>query len=55
MVTDLESTNGVEVNGKRAKQVDLHHGDRLALGNHVFQLLIEKREIAPRTYVLTED
>jgi pSer/pThr/pTyr-binding forkhead associated (FHA) protein len=54
-VSDLESTNGVEVNGKRAKQADLHHGDRFALGNQVFQLLIEKRETAPRTYVLTED
>jgi pSer/pThr/pTyr-binding forkhead associated (FHA) protein len=54
-ISDLESTNGIEVNGKRAKSVKLQHGDRFALGDQIFQLLIEEREAAPRTYLLTEE
>jgi pSer/pThr/pTyr-binding forkhead associated (FHA) protein len=54
-ISDLASTNGIEVNGKRVKSADLCHGDRFALGDQVFQLLIEEREVAPRTFVLTEE
>jgi hypothetical protein len=32
-VVDLDSTNGVEVNGRRLKRAKLEHGDRLVLGS----------------------
>ncbi len=35
LYTDLESTNGSAVNGKRIKRTYLNHGDLLCLGNHV--------------------
>jgi pSer/pThr/pTyr-binding forkhead associated (FHA) protein len=54
-ISDLDSTNGVEVNGKKVKSAHLRHGDRFALGDQTFQMLIEERETTPTTYVLTED
>ena len=49
---DLGSTNGVTVNGTAVESVDLAHGDRVKAGDHVFQLLIERVEKEPRTYVV---
>jgi pSer/pThr/pTyr-binding forkhead associated (FHA) protein len=39
-VVDLESTNGVEVNGRRARRARLEDGDMILLGSTelVFQL-----------------
>jgi pSer/pThr/pTyr-binding forkhead associated (FHA) protein len=54
-LSDLDSTNGVEVNGKRVKSAHLHHGDRFVLGDQAFQMLIEEREVTPPTYVLAEE
>src|SRR5262245_24049629 len=53
-VTDLDSTNGVQVNGERVRSRALAHGDRIAIGRHVFRLLLEKREKPPRTWVIDE-
>lgn len=52
-VTDLDSTNGTRVNGTAVDSCELGHGDRIALGDHVLQILIEKRDSAP-TYVLSD-
>jgi pSer/pThr/pTyr-binding forkhead associated (FHA) protein len=43
-VRDLGSTNGMTVNGSRVAASDLKHGDRLSLGEHTFQYVVEKRE-----------
>jgi hypothetical protein len=32
-IVDLDSTNGVEINGRRLKRAKLEHGDRLTLGS----------------------
>jgi len=54
-VCDLGSTNGTRVNGQPVDVEALEHGDRIACGRHVFQLVVEKRDVAPRTWVLPED
>ena len=53
-VTDLDSTNGIRVNGEDVQSRALAHGDRIQIGNHLFQLLLEKREKPPRTWVIDE-
>ncbi|WP_430285242.1 FHA domain-containing protein, partial [Salmonella enterica] len=35
-ITDLESTNGLRLNGKQVKQSALMEGDRFVVGRHVF-------------------
>ncbi len=52
-IRDLGSTNGMTVNGSRVAAADLKHGDRIGLGEHIFQFLIEKRERVG-TYNLSE-
>ncbi len=42
-VRDLGSMNGVLVNGAQVKSADLKSGDRVQLGEHTFQILIEAR------------
>ena len=54
-IRDLGSTNGTLLNGDDVKSRALSHGDRLQLGEHVFQFVLEKRERQPRTYVIPED
>jgi pSer/pThr/pTyr-binding forkhead associated (FHA) protein len=49
-VRDLGSTNGVRVNGAPVRAADLKHGDRIELGEHVLQYLVETRERAPRAF-----
>jgi pSer/pThr/pTyr-binding forkhead associated (FHA) protein len=53
-VRDLGSTNGVRVNGELVEIAELAHGDRFELGEHAFQLVLEKRRREPRTYLLPE-
>jgi len=42
---DLDSTNGTRVNGVGVAVAELAHGDRIHAGAHVFQILIERREV----------
>jgi pSer/pThr/pTyr-binding forkhead associated (FHA) protein len=51
---DLGSMNGVRVNGSEVQVAELEHGDRFQLGEHVFQLVVEKRRREPPTYVLPD-
>jgi pSer/pThr/pTyr-binding forkhead associated (FHA) protein len=54
-VRDLGSRNGTRLNGGEVRLAELKHGDRLQLGAHVLQLVVEPRRRAPRTYVIGED
>jgi pSer/pThr/pTyr-binding forkhead associated (FHA) protein len=54
-VRDLGSMNGTLVNGSEARTAELKNGDRIQIGGHVFQFVLEQRERAPRTYVLPEE
>ena len=51
---DLGSTNGVRVNGGLVQVAELEHGDRFQLGEHVFQLVLERRRREPRAYLLPD-
>lgn len=53
-VRDMGSTNGLSVNGSPANAADLKHGDRIALGEHVLQYVVEPKERVG-TYVLSDD
>jgi len=55
ILRDAGSTNGIRVNGERSMAHELGHGDRLEIGEHVFQYLIENRDQAPPTYVIADD
>ena len=52
---DLASTNGVLVNGAKTLNGELKHGDRIELGDHQFQLVIEARRRDPKTYSVDDD
>jgi pSer/pThr/pTyr-binding forkhead associated (FHA) protein len=54
-VRDLGSTNGLSVNGHPTLIADLDHGDRIALGEHTFQYILEDRTRDPRAYVVDDD
>ena len=54
-VRDLASMNGIFLNGGEVKVGDLKSGDRIQIGQHVFQFVLEKRRGSARTYVLPED
>ncbi len=53
-VRDLGSTNGILVNGAPVLTAKLKHGDRIELGEHKFQFLLEKRKRDPKSYRLSE-
>jgi pSer/pThr/pTyr-binding forkhead associated (FHA) protein len=53
-IRDLASTNGLRVNGSPILQAELKHGDNIELGEHCFQLLIEKSPREPSTYILPD-
>ncbi len=54
-VIDLGSTNGTRVNGEPVTAHAVEHGDRIAIGRHVLQLVLEKRDAPPRTWTLPDD
>jgi predicted component of type VI protein secretion system len=58
VVRDLDSTNGIRINGARVQEGKLHHGDELTIGNHRYQVSwdeaapqppadLMRRELAP--------
>ncbi len=53
-VRDLGSMNGTLLNGSAIRVAELKHGDRIQMGEHTFQLVLEKRRQHPRTYVLPD-
>ena len=53
-IRDLDSTNGVTLNGSPVRSGPLKHGDRFQLGDHVFRYLIEERERELRAFEIPE-
>ncbi|MEE8580477.1 MAG: FHA domain-containing protein [Myxococcota bacterium] len=53
-VRDMASTNGVLLNDSATLVAVLKNGDRIQIGEHVFQYVVEERERTPRTYVLPD-
>jgi pSer/pThr/pTyr-binding forkhead associated (FHA) protein len=41
LVRDLESTNGIRINGEKVSEGRLTHGDELTIGNHRYQVNTE--------------
>jgi pSer/pThr/pTyr-binding forkhead associated (FHA) protein len=54
-IVDLGSTNGTRVNGQPIRSRELEHGDRVQLGRHVLQLVLEKRDTPTPVYILGDD
>ena len=50
-VRDMGSTNGIAVNGSAVAAADLKHGDRIEIGGHVLQFVVEDSRKVP-TYDL---
>jgi pSer/pThr/pTyr-binding forkhead associated (FHA) protein len=53
-IRDLGSMNGTLLNGSEIRVAELKHGDRIQMGEHTFQVVLEKRETRPRTYLLPD-
>ncbi len=51
---DLGSTNGTSLNGETIRSEPIEHGDRIALGGHVLQIVLEKRDGPPPVYELPD-
>ena len=45
-IRDMGSTNGTLVNGSTVNAADLKHGDKIKIGEHTLQYLVEKKERA---------
>ncbi len=54
-IRDLNSTNGVVLNGSEVQVAELKHGDRIELGEQFLRFLLEKRERGPRPFRLPEE
>ncbi len=54
-ITDLNSTNGTFVNGKRIQEIVAHDGDSLRAGHSIWQVMVEALEPAPRTAPISMD
>jgi pSer/pThr/pTyr-binding forkhead associated (FHA) protein len=54
-IRDLGSTNGTLVNDEKVQARNLDHGDRLRIGEHVFQFLLEQREPPPKIYFVPDE
>ncbi len=52
---DLGSTNQVLVNGGETLSAELKNGDKIELGEHEFQFVLEGRKRDPKTYRLEDD
>jgi diguanylate cyclase (GGDEF)-like protein len=52
-VTDLESTNGTYVNGKRVQMVQLNDGDQISVGNAVLKFVVNHLEVEYNAQVST--
>lgn len=45
-IEDLDSTNGILLNGKKVKKHTLHSGDIVSLGHHQFRIETQEEQIA---------
>ena len=49
VLQDLDSTNGVRINGRREREASLQPGDRVQLGTHELVLVVELPEALQNT------
>jgi len=54
-VRDLDSSNGIEVNGRVVKEAALHEGDTLLVGGHLFRVARSTESSLGRTVIGPED
>ena len=54
-IRDLGSTNGISVNGNTVQVAELSSGDRIEIGAHVLQFVVDVRESQPEVYELTPE
>ena len=47
LLATVDSEAVTRVNGADVSECELRHGDRIAMGGHVFQILIERRNAEP--------
>ena len=52
-VEDLESTNGIKLNGKAISKRQLNHGDLVQIGQHEFKYIDDNVQDFERTVVIT--
>lgn len=53
-IRDMGSTNGMTINGHAVPAADLKHGDRIGVGEHTLQFVVEPRERVG-TYELSDE
>ena len=53
-VRDLGSMNGLFVNGGEVRASELKHGDRVKIGEHTFQFVVDDVEKPPRAYDVSD-
>jgi predicted component of type VI protein secretion system len=55
VVRDLDSTNGIRINGARALEGKLRHGDELTIGNHRYQVSWDGSAPHPRAELMRHE
>src|SRR5437868_2790598 len=55
VVRDLDSTNGIRVNGMRVQESQLHHGDELTIGNNRYQVCWDGAEPQPQASLMKKE
>ena len=55
VVRDLDSTNGIRINGARVQEGKLRHGDELTIGNHRYQLTWDEADPQPRANLMKRE
>src|ERR1700736_6449933 len=55
VVRDLDSTNGIRINGARVQEGKLRHGDELTIGNHRYQVSWDDGDQHPQASLLKKE
>jgi len=55
VLRDLKSTNGTRVNGATVDLARLEHGDRIEIGDHLLQYVLEAVQAEPRGWSVSEE
>ncbi len=55
VIRDLDSTNGIRINGSRVHEGKLHHGDELTIGNHRYQVSWDEAAPQPQAELLRRE
>lgn len=55
VLRDLKSTNGTRVNGAEVELARLEHGDRIEIGEHLLQYVLEAVNAEPRSWSVGDE